>query len=100
MKDEKITLTAEATLFYSPGDESAFFTWLKATTCVHSIGGSGRYLDIVVSPAAMNEYDLRELLALFYRYGVDMKQLSVFSEGPEFKFLRDRRGYWYRHVFE
>ncbi len=100
MKDEKITLTAEATVFYSPGDESAFFTWLKAMNFVHSVRGSGRYLDIVMSPAAMNEYDLRELLALFYRYGVDMKQLSVFSDGSQFEFLRDRRGYWYKHIFE
>ena len=100
MKDETITLTAEATVFYSPGDESAFFTWLKSMPFVHSVGGSGRFLDIVVTPSAMNEYDLRELLALFYRYGVNMKQLSFFSSAAQFKFLRDKRGYWYKHIFE
>lgn len=44
--------------------------------------------------------DLRELLALFYRYKIDMKQLRVFLNEQNKEWFYGRpKGYWHYRVF-
>jgi hypothetical protein len=40
--------------------------------------GFGEELYIDVDRSKLTEMDLREMLALFYRYNIDMKQLELF----------------------
>jgi hypothetical protein len=40
--------------------------------------GEGNELYLSIDQKKLNETGLRELLALFYRYGIDMEQLKVF----------------------
>jgi len=42
------------------------------------VKGSGEELYVNVDKSKITEIDLREILALFYRYDVDMKQLGDF----------------------
>jgi hypothetical protein len=42
--------------------------------------GIAEELHIYVDRADLTENDLRELLALFYRYEIDMEQFSVFLD--------------------
>lgn len=86
--------------FYSAEDENAFFNWLKALNCVEKIHGKG--LSILINTEESVDDDcLRELLAIFYRYKIDMAQLSVFrNKTNEDWFYNNKQAYWYNKVFE
>ena len=43
--------------------------------------------------------DLRSLLALCYRYGVDMWQLAKFETAANRSWFRAPRAFWYKAVF-
>ena len=85
--------------FRSPNDEAAFFGWLDRISSVTKYEGQGDTLYISVRKSQVDEEQLTDLLALFFRYQVDMKQL-VALEKPEFStWLRDKKAYWAESVF-
>jgi hypothetical protein len=61
--------------YYSPGDEKAFFDWLLSIPSVKAVGGKLWDLSITLKRQPSNA-DLRELLALLFRYRMDMKPLA------------------------
>ena len=94
-----IELKAQRTVFFSRLDESAFFYWLKKLPCVSRFEGKGDILFIRVVESKVDEYALRDLLALFWRYGIDMKQLAVFDKREFAHWFHKRTAYWYKSVF-
>jgi hypothetical protein len=94
-----IELKAQRTVFFSKLDETSFFVWLKKLPCVSSFEGRGDILFIRVLESKMDEYALRELLALFWRYKIDMRQLAVFDKQAFAHWLHKRTAYWYEPVF-
>lgn len=76
MNNGKNYLTCKSVYFYSILDEDAFFYWIKKTPCIEKFEGAGDelYLDLVDRELDYN--DIKELIALFYRYKIDMKQLG------------------------
>jgi hypothetical protein len=63
------------------------------------VDGHGSMTFIKVNSALIDQYNLRDLLALFHRYNIDMKQLIAFDR-PEFSsWFHDERKYWYEEVF-
>jgi hypothetical protein len=49
--------------------------------------------------AAVDERGLRELIALFRRYRVGLKQLAVFDRGEFADWFRSEQAYWHKEVF-
>ena len=94
-----IELKAQRTRFFSQLDEGTFFAWLKELPCVSTVEGRGDLLFIRVIESKVDEYALRELLALFRRYGIDMKQLAVFDKQEFAHWFHNRDAYWYKSVF-
>ncbi|WP_090228960.1 hypothetical protein [Filomicrobium insigne] len=94
-----ITLKADATRFYSSYDEDAFFGWLKAIGCVVNFYGRGKTLYIDVASGKLTEESLRELLALFRRYDVEMKQLAQFASDANHHWFSEPTKYWHSDVF-
>jgi hypothetical protein len=97
---EIVRLVCKSTFFYSTFDDDAFFEWLKKISCVSNIGGVGeeRYID--VDKNKLTEMDLREILALFYRYDVDMEQLGAFlSDENKSWFFDNKEAFWHKRVF-
>jgi hypothetical protein len=94
-----VELKAQATCFFSQLDETAFFEWLKKLSCVLTFEGKGDTLSIRVLQSRIDEYALRELLALFHRYRIDMKQLSVFDKRGYAGWFHSKEAYWYESVF-
>jgi len=100
MSDRKVLeLEATAVRFFSPNDEAAFFGWLTKLSCVRNSEGRGTTLYISVEPAGVDEDSLRELLALFHRYGVDMRQLAKLERDEFTDWFRDSKAYWFKQVF-
>jgi len=95
----ELVLTAKRVWYYSKHDEAAFFEWLDKIPCVVSYEGELDVLSICIDVAKVHEYELRELLALFHRYAVDMKQLRAFDRKEFAKWFRNPRSYWHAAVF-
>jgi hypothetical protein len=101
MSDQVATVELQATAvrFLSQGDEAAFFGWLGNLPCVERCEGRGSTLFMKVNSAAVDERGLRELIALFRRYRVGLKQLAVFDRGEFADWFRSEQAYWHKEVF-
>ncbi|HTS78866.1 MAG TPA: hypothetical protein VMG40_21825 [Bryobacteraceae bacterium] len=94
-----IEFKAQRTVFFSQLDEDSFFGWLEKLPCVSGFQGRGDVLLIRVLQSRVDEGALRDLLALFYRYRIEMGQLAVFDK-PEFAhWFHKKSAYWYKRVF-
>jgi hypothetical protein len=96
---KKVELEATDVRFLSPGDERAFFGWLDKLSCVDLYEGRGRTLTILVNSAAVDEDNLRELLALFRRYGIGLRQLVSFDRHEFGDWFHNGKAYWYQEIF-
>lgn len=96
---ELVELEARSVRFYSECDEAAFFEWLKKLSCVRKIQGQGAGIFISVDPVQVDEEALRELLSLFRRYEVDLRQLAEFDRDEFVDWFHDSKAYWFTHVF-
>jgi hypothetical protein len=70
-------LVVRGPTFYSPGDEQAFFTWLKRMRAVAGVSNRGRDLQIQLRAGKISPDELREFRALFHRYGLDTTDLGA-----------------------
>lgn len=95
-----IELKAVNVEYCSDGDEAAFFEWIKKIPSIKDFRGSGNSLSIMVDEESIDEYDLRELIALFYRYDVPMKQLAIFDREEFSIWLHIETAFWHGSMFE
>jgi len=85
--------------YYSPGDEKAFFDWLCAIPCVKGVQGELRDLHVTLKRQPGNT-DLRELLALLFRYRMNMKPLAAMRTARNAAwFSENKNAYWHARVF-
>ncbi len=96
---QTVELRAQGICFFSQLDEGTFFAWLGKLPCFSNVEGNGDLLFIRVIESKVDEYALRELLALFQRYGIDMKQLDVFDKREFEHWFHKSDAYWYEPVF-
>lgn len=100
MREPKIVvLEATGVMYFSRFDEAAFFEWLDKLKCVSKYYGELHTLYIEVQVSAVDATQLDELLGLFFRYHIDMKQLAIFDRKKFAKWFRNRDAYWYDAVF-
>lgn len=84
--------------FYSQKDETNFFAWLKSIDAIEFVRGEG--LSIIANVLEpVSDPDLRELIAVLYRYGVDMKQLDHLVNDANREWFAVPGMYWYSRVF-
>ena len=99
-KSNDIILIGNSISYYSRKDEDAFFEWIKKIDCIEDVGGAGTELYLYIVNIDLHDYDLRELLALFYRYKIEMKQLQIFlNKNNKHWFHDNKKVYWHRRVF-
>lgn len=94
-----IVLKATGVIYFSQPDEDAFFFQLDKISCVKKYEGFFKTLYIHISKKKLNRFNLQELLALFYRYKIDMKQFKIFDYGEYSDWLRGKQKFWYKGVF-
>src|SRR3989338_2643526 len=99
MNKENI-LICKSVIFYASKDEDAFFEWIKKIACVGSFSGVKDELYLYISSTILEDENLNDLLALFYRYKIDMKQLKRFlNEHNKGWFYENKKAYWHKKVF-
>ncbi|WP_369434146.1 hypothetical protein [Psychromonas sp. MME1] len=85
--------------FLSEKDENNFFNWLNSLDCVNDIYGKGLSVFIDIKED-INDESLKEIIAAFYRYEIDMTQLAVFKNANNQDwFFGNRSAYWNKKVF-
>lgn len=94
-----VELEAREVAFFSECDEHAFFAWVAKIPCVDECVGRGFSIFLMVDSQKITEGEFRELLSLFKRYGVEMKQLSVFDDDRFSSWFRQRDAFWYSEIF-
>lgn len=94
------TLVWRAPLRYlSRGDEAAFFTWLGSIPGVVSVVGSGRELQIRLRSRRLSQQGLRELIALYTRYGGHLGELAQFATEANSAWFKSPNAVWHQAVF-
>ena len=97
---EDIEILVKCPVFFSDVDEANLFGWFKQIPAVKEVRGKGRELSVAVSLKGADEEGIRELIAVFQRYGLDMKELAKFDV-PEFsEWFRNPKAYWHDQVFD
>ena len=92
-------LICESVQYYSEGDEAAFFSWLKNIPCIKHSACVGTQLELELE-ASPTDAQLRELIAVFYRYEISMVQLGQFQTKENEKwFYENQKAYWHKQVF-
>jgi hypothetical protein len=81
--------------YHSQLDEDAFFRWAQEIPCVKSIDGGFLH----VRSKNISASDLRDLIAIMYRYKVPMTQLRQFCTAKNERWFKNKKMYWYRRVF-
>lgn len=100
MEDSEIVLRADRVEYFSQFDEAAFFEWLDKIKCISRYDGEGSVLYIYITKSLVDDYCLRDLLAIFNRYNIDMKQLIVFMTKKNKVWFSKPTMYWFDRVFK
>lgn len=85
--------------FYSRLDEDAFFSRLNQIPGVVSVERFLRTINVCVDPSAVDDEGMRELISLFQRYGIDMRQLRKLGTGEFSSWMRNRSAYWFKSMY-
>lgn len=98
MKKASLLLVARQVTYGSPNDERAFFEWLERIDGVESVKGIGEEVHIHIK-ADIDEYGLRDLVALFFRYNVDLTQIPKVISTQIHPWLLKEGMYWFSAMF-
>jgi hypothetical protein len=90
-----VYLDCSGITFWSQLDEKHLFEWAREIPCVVR----WEYDTLVVRSRRISESDLRDLIALFWRYGVPMKQLGQFKNSVNETWFTAPIMYWHAAIF-
>ncbi len=94
MENSHIVLECKRVKFFSRRDEDAFFEWAKKIKSIKLIKGVGDKIQLYVGKQEISNEDFRDIIALFNRYKVDMKQLELFlNESNEHLYYEYKKRY-------
>jgi hypothetical protein len=96
----KIKLICKSVWYYSSIDEDMFFEWIQKIPSIIKYDGQLDELYLYIKSKRINNNDLREIVDLFYRYKIDMKQLSIFlNKTNKAWFFDNKQTYWHKNVY-
>lgn len=91
-------LVAASVSYRTSNDERAFLDWLYRIEGVDRVQSAGGDVRVHVR-RDIDEPALRDLVALFFRYGVDLTQIPKVFSVDAHAWLLDRSGYWFGAMF-
>ena len=93
-------LICKSVKYYCLKDEDAFFEWIKKINCINEVSGIGQELYLHISVDKISDQNLDDLIGLFYRYKIDMKQLARFLTNTNKSWFYDnKKAFWHKKVF-
>lgn len=95
---DRMQIRVQGPTYFSQNDEAAMFEWLGRMTFLRDVTGEGRDLLIRLKRAPTDD-QLRDLLALFFRYRMDMRSLAILRTTDNESWFADQGGYWFEAVF-
>jgi len=99
-KNNENILICKKVRFFCNKDEDAFFEWIKKIGCIERFEGAGNELYLYICADDIHDQDLDDLIGLFYRYKIDMKQLQRFlTKDNKSWFYDNKKAFWHRRVF-
>ena len=88
-------------IFFSSNDKAAFYNWTKKIPCIDAIKEKNGSICLYIACKDLHDTDLFDLIGLFARYKINMKQLAVFlNKNNKEWFYDDTVVYWHKKVFE
>ena len=93
------TFVAHSVVYYSEIDEDLFFEWLRRIRCIERVYGEGRDLYIELKDTDVEDGHVVELIAVFYRYRIDMRQLASLLTNTNAHWFKNEEKFWYELVF-
>jgi hypothetical protein len=91
-------LKCQNTNFYSQLDEAMFFEAMERIPAIKKIEGRGPDLFLYV-PSRLSNKTLRDIIGLFFRYHVDMRQLAVFLTEKNRPWFHNPQSFWFQKIF-
>ena len=90
---ETITLVAKQVRYFSSFDENAFFYWLNK---IEGISWRGMRDELHIDVPAFEVPDdvVRELIALFFRYEIELKQIRNLINASNNAWISNPKAYW------
>jgi hypothetical protein len=88
------------TTFYSNGDEQRLFQGFGEIGSIKSVTGCGRSLIIDMDLSRLTKSQMRELLALLWRYGISLKPFRFLGSKDRFSWLNEKSSYWYNSMYK
>lgn len=73
--------------------------WLEGIEAIENIEGVGREIHLSFKCKTLSDDTLRDLIAIMYRYKIDMRCLAKFLNKSNESWLRDKKMYWYEQIF-
>jgi hypothetical protein len=70
----------ESTIYWSEGDERAHFEWLERIPSIKDVRGRGVRVFLEIRESQVSSEDIRELEAVYRRYGGDVSQLVALKD--------------------
>lgn len=97
-----IRLVCKGVIFHGLKDEDMFFEWIQKIDCIESFSEKSDELYLDIASNGLHDNDLRDLIALFYRYKIEnMKQLALFlnDNNRDWFYNGSPKAYWHHRIF-
>lgn len=97
-KNASLLLIARSMHYGSANDERAFFEWLERIDGFANAKGVGEELHVHIKES-IDESSLRDLIALFFRYNIDLAQIPKVVSLHQHPWLLKPSVYWFSAMF-
>jgi hypothetical protein len=94
-----IKLECKRVRFFSELDELEFFERIDKIRCIESYEGISYSIYLKIKSKNVSDLCLRELISLFFRYKINMTQLSVFLNKKNKSWFTNEEAFWYKKIF-
>ena len=95
-----IEIEAENVRYFSKNDENIFFEWIKKIPCITDTKGRLSTLYLTVQMDVLDDYQMRDILALFQRYQIDMRTLKKIIKSDFLDWINDPIKFWHYDLFQ
>lgn len=97
--EKRIKLICNDATFETDMDKNLFKRFIKKIPSVDELDDFASKLHVYIKSTVIPDEDLKDILALFYQYKIDMRQLKIFLNNQNKDWFKDKDEYWHNRVF-